>query len=453
MGVWVLQNKEPPDIETCQALLERVLSSPQLRRSARMRDLLAYAGRRALKGGCEQLREQEIGIEVFGRPAGYDTSTDNIVRVNATELRKRIEAYFESEGRDESLIMEIPRGSYIPVFRYRPVESPAESQEAQSTPAPESEPPVPISNVPKEAHVRGGLWRAGVVAAGLVILALASGCLYLWQQNRVMHRRLYPWELKPDVAALWSSFLGANPTTDVVMADEGFGLLQTVTGESYTLQDYLNRTYLNELQAQDLNPQVRSLLETLAQKTLVSRGGFILAQHLETLEPLGNRIHLYFARNYMPYLIKRDNVILFGNPQSNPWMEIYDRKLNFTVAPEPTQGNSDVTGVPRMLVEDRAPASGEQAAYAPSGSVGYCTVAYLPNAERTGKVMLIEGTTSEAAQGCGDFLLSEQGMSSLRKKLGGTEFPYFQVLVRTSHLIDTPMGATIVAYRKLTGLR
>ena len=72
-----------------------------------------------LKEGCPEIHEQEIGTKVFGRTANYDRSQDNIVRVNATELRKRIEAYFSSEGAHESLILEIPRGGYKPIIHRR----------------------------------------------------------------------------------------------------------------------------------------------------------------------------------------------------------------------------------------------------------------------------------------------------------------------------------------------
>lgn len=82
-----LQNKESPFAESCCALLQRVVASPRLRRSARMHEFLLYVGRRSLKEGCGQIPEQEIGSEVFGRPSSYDTSVDNIVRVNATDLQ------------------------------------------------------------------------------------------------------------------------------------------------------------------------------------------------------------------------------------------------------------------------------------------------------------------------------------------------------------------------------
>ncbi len=448
MGVWVLQNKEMPDTEICQALLDRILSSPQLKRSVRMRELLAYVGRRALEEGCEQLHEQEIGTEVFGRGAGYDTSSDNIVRVNATELRKRIDAYFESEGANERLIMEIPRGSYIPVFRYRPVESPVVPSPAVPAAIPESEPHlVATPAAPVPTPVRGWPWIAGGVVAGLAIVALGVACVSLSLNNRAMHRQLYPWEYKPAVAAFWTGFLGANPTTDIVMADTGFGMFQVISKQSFTLQDYLTRNYSSQLEAAKLDPQLRSALALLARRTLISRGGFTMAQHIQALEPLGNRIHLYFARTYTPSLIKRDNVILFGTQLSNPWMELFQNHLVFAVQRNPNVSDPEMRGAAREIVTNRAPITGEQATYTPTDTFGYCTADYLPNPEHTGRVLLIEGTSSDAAQGCGDFLLSQPGMSSLETKLGKTEFPYFQVLLRTSQLIDTPMTATIVAVR------
>lgn len=453
MGVWVLQNKELPDTKTCQALLDRILSSPQLKRSARMRELLAYVGRRALEDGCEQLHEQEIGTEVFGRPAGYDTSVDNIVRVNATELRKRIDAYFETEGADEPLIMEIPRGGYIPVFRYRPVESPVIAGSSLPALVADPEPrPVPVAQpeplpLPEPLRSRHWPWMAATIIAGIAAIVLGVICVRLTLENRAMHKRLFPWEYQPGVSAFWTGFLGANPTTDAVMSDTAFGMFQTISKQSYSLQDYLNRSYINELQKPGLDPQVHAMLAMLGRRTLVSRGEFAMAQHLNDLDPLNSQIHFYFARNYMPSMLKRHNVILFGTQLSNPWIEIFDNRLAFTIQRNPNVVDPEQRGAPRLVVIDRSPAAGEQATYTPLNGVGYCTTAYLPNPEHTGKVLLIEGTTSEAAEGCGDFLLSEPGMENLQNKLGKKAFPYFQVLLRTSQLIDTPITATIVAER------
>ena len=108
------QIEDPLDPELCWALLGRVASSAQLKRATRLKELLFYIGHRSLKEGCDQVHEQEIGFKVFGRSDSYDTSVDNIVRTNVSDLRKRIEAYFNSEGLHESVVMDIPRGSSFP---------------------------------------------------------------------------------------------------------------------------------------------------------------------------------------------------------------------------------------------------------------------------------------------------------------------------------------------------
>src|SRR5690242_5961006 len=90
-------------LEERQSLIERVAASEQFSRSVRLRNFLLYVGRQSLKPNSPEIHEQEIGEQVFGRPSSYDRSQDNIVRVNASELRKRIELYFATTGLHEPL--------------------------------------------------------------------------------------------------------------------------------------------------------------------------------------------------------------------------------------------------------------------------------------------------------------------------------------------------------------
>src|ERR1017187_10030994 len=116
------ERSDQPSVDEKRALIDRIAGSAQFRRSARLRDFLLYVGAQSLKDGCPDIHEQEIGAKVFGKPLAYDRGQDNIVRVSATELRKRIELYFASEGAHEMLILEIPRGAYKPIFRRRSLE-------------------------------------------------------------------------------------------------------------------------------------------------------------------------------------------------------------------------------------------------------------------------------------------------------------------------------------------
>src|SRR5713226_8857877 len=105
--------------EERKLLIDRITASRHVNRSARLRDLLLYLTNRVLEEDACEIHEQEVGHKVFGRPANYDTGSDNIVRVHASMLRKRLEQYFAEDGAQESVIVEIPKGNYAPLFRER----------------------------------------------------------------------------------------------------------------------------------------------------------------------------------------------------------------------------------------------------------------------------------------------------------------------------------------------
>lgn len=80
-------------------------------------------------------------------------------------------------------------------------------------------------------------------------------------------------------------------------------------------------------------------------------------------------------------------------------------------------------------------------------SVDDCVVAYLPNLDHNGIILLIEGTGAEATEGAGDFLLTEDQLSNFKKMLHVNKLPYLEVLLKVSSVRGTPLTATIEAYR------
>ncbi len=159
-------------------VLEGAAASSNLKRAARLREFLLYIGRKSIEDNVADLHEQEIGHTVFGRKESYDTSQDNIVRVSATELRKRVDTYFATEGKDEPLIFEIPRGSYTPVFRMRLQEAREPGADTQFEKAGHDL----ASALAALRHA-----RLAVALLSVVAVALAIACLMLWWQIRSMH--------------------------------------------------------------------------------------------------------------------------------------------------------------------------------------------------------------------------------------------------------------------------
>jgi hypothetical protein len=99
------------------------------------------------------------------------------------------------------------------------------------------------------------------------------------------------------------------------------------------------------------------------------------------------------------------------------------------------------------------PANGEHDLYSEAGTVGYCVVAYLPNPEHNGKVLLIEGTSAQATEAGGDFLLSEDKLLDFQKMLHAAKLPYFEVLLTTSQMKGSPLDVGIEEYRTYPNLR
>jgi hypothetical protein len=92
--------------------LERVLSSPAFRNSKQCQKFLKYVVEHSHAGNDELLKERCIGIEVFGRDPDYDTAADPVVRVRATEVRKRLSQYYGESPNEDDVRFEMPQGSY-----------------------------------------------------------------------------------------------------------------------------------------------------------------------------------------------------------------------------------------------------------------------------------------------------------------------------------------------------
>jgi len=154
MAVSVVVARDPPQPE-CRALVERILSSKEFQRATRLRDFLTYVVDRKLADSPQEVTEVLIGHRVFGRPANYSTGEDSIVRTEARILRQRLERYFSKEGLSEPIVLQIPKGSYLPVFQRR--DSPPVEPLAQSPP------PEPYKNL--------AIWIVSCACALVIALA------------------------------------------------------------------------------------------------------------------------------------------------------------------------------------------------------------------------------------------------------------------------------------------
>ena len=187
-------------------------------------------------------------------------------------------------------------------------------------------------------------------------------------------------------------------------------------------------------------------LDMIMRRNNGSLGDFRAAQRILAIDPAGKNFRLYSARDFTPALVNQDNLILIGARKSNPWVDLFAGSMNFQAEYDIERSGDYIRNI--------APVAGEQGIYAPPpapSTGGYCVVAYLPNPQQPGKVIIIAGTDSAATEGGGDFLTSEDQLSRLQKMLKVTTLPYFELVLKTSNLNGTPIDAKVVAYRTYPG--
>jgi hypothetical protein len=147
--------------------LENILASHFFRSAGRSKQFLQYVVQHKLEGHSEQLKERTIGTEVFLRPAGYATGDDPVVRVQAGEVRRRLEQYYQAAPTTDSHVrIELPVGSYSPVFHVRSA-APEDAPPVRSS-SPESPPRKPR----KKILIATGFALACVLAAVVAFVAI-----------------------------------------------------------------------------------------------------------------------------------------------------------------------------------------------------------------------------------------------------------------------------------------
>jgi hypothetical protein len=402
-------------------LLHRVATAPRFQKSKRLRELLLYLGERSLQDPAYVLREQEIGVDVFGRSADYDTSHDTLVRVQVSQLRKKLQEHFSEEGRDEPLIIEIPKGNYVPVFRPR-----AELVETAPAHAPYLT-PQPTSPAPRRTFVLG-------IAVGAIAIGLAFWIFGSLRQSAG----------HPGVNDLWRQLFGNGQTTYTVLADVNLLVFENLIGRTIPASEYethefdqLAELYIRDPAQRALALEVVHRVATSVSDVLAARDFGVLAasQHLP--------LNLVSARDSSSSLVSSQNTILLGSLRSNPWVSLFEGEMNF---------QTDYQEKPAaMRFVNRSPMPGEAADYpAEWRRTGYCRVAFLPNPKRSGNVLVISGSDVISTEAGARFVTSEDSVRQLRQKLGlraGESFPHFEVLLKTQVLNDSIPWFELVAYR------
>ena len=407
-----------------RAHLDEIVKGPAFKGSHRSQAFLRHVVERALHGDPEDLRERSIGIALFGRDAAYDTADDAIVRVTASDVRKRLLQHYGTAGADSRIRISLPPGSYVPEF---------------SLPAPAVEPPPAAAPAEPIASRSRRLLLIGSAVALLVLIVA-------WL---LISRRLNP--AAPLDNVIQSAFPNNGPV-QIVVADDGLILIEVLLGRRFTLQEYENLTYL---QAPEIVQKygIQRFWGGLSNHPLTNIGDLQNADHMAaSLRARNREVVVRHARQMHTRDFRNGNFILLGSSVSNPWAGLFPQaESNFPYGELPTPG------LPEVIL-NKQPRAGEPSSFVvhkddrTGDKITYARVSLLPNLTNTGRVLLIEGQSMSATEMSGGILVREDSSVKLRKMLeldARSPLPELEMILEVTEQNEIGERVELVAARKL----
>lgn len=415
------------DIAAIREHLTEVLEGSSFKGAQRSAQFLRFVVQHALAGRYDLLKERTIGAEVFGRSSTYETREDAIVRVTATDVRRRLDLHYKKEGIPSKFQISIPSGSYCPVFALVP------------KPQPERIEPATATEHRLTRSKRAWLWFG--VSLGILCIAVASAITMHHLHAKAAADSVFP----------WSFFFGSSRPLEVITSDPNLAEIAWLTGKEVAVSDYANHVYIpqpNRLTSEAerfCRMVLRGDKTALVDTTIVANVAALAGTRLRAIEVRGARtIELSDLRT-------DGNFILLGSPRSNPWTTLFSEELDFRF---------DFDDDPKVLgefIRNVKPRAGEQTAYmptAPGWATGnsFAIMAFISNPNQNGQVLLLQGISAEATKAAGQLATDLPRLSSALHRCGISDnVQHFELLLRVNTMAGQPTRADVVACHILTG--
>jgi hypothetical protein len=221
--------------------------------------------------------------------------------------------------------------------------------------------------------------------------------------------------------------------------------------EPVSLENYIRRDFLQPPHLPHRDDSDNFLAEYTANALLTSYADVAVATtFLRLMHQDMDRVQIRSARELQLRELDEGNYVFIGSPASNPWVLLFEGRLNFQEV-----RNNEAGGVAKCFT-NRNPRPGEQTSYRGLTVTGrdgddYASISVLPTSTGRGNVMIIQGLQQEGTEAAGLFLADEDKCQMLQKALGVPEKPhksiYFEALLRIHAVGGSPVSTTIVANR------
>ena len=434
------QGGPPPDGSQKEAILrelESILSSPFFRTSNRSKQFLSYVVQHTLEGSQEPLKERTIGAKLFQRPAGYSTGDDPVVRVQAGEVRRRLEQYHHAAVSPSPVRIELPVGSYAPEFRWVPTApdhaEPARAEPAPKEPAQEETAQATMPSVGETKQAAKGrnlvVWAAPILGMALILVLLAL----------ILHRSSAQ---KSALNQFWSPVLTTTEPVLICLAKPSVYLPSAELLQRYSKSPGAFKTELQRLtQPPPLHPQDKLVWGDMVEYADygVAAGDVYAAVRLSALlGRMGKESQVRIGSHYSFADLRNSPAIVVG-AFNNRWTMQMTSNLHFAFVEE--------NGEP--MIREQGPAGRAwHARFGPHGEVveDFGIVTRLLNSKTGQFVVSTAGTLATGTQAAGEFVSSSEYLEeALRTAAPDWVKKNLQFVIQTTVTDSVPGPPQVVA--------
>lgn len=436
------------DVATLRSILQEITEGPAFKGSHRSSQFLKFIVEAWITGNVDQLKERLIGVHLFKRSPSYDTGEDAIVRVTASDVRKRLLQHYGWFGNDCEFRIDLPSGSYVPQIRRKSQVDAAVGEQLLPPPTPEI--------LDHEPESQATLPQAQAVEASSAAVAPERGW-HFWQNVGIfIGAAIFGWSLhwpgfharpaSTSSALPWSAMFNSSAQTHLVTSDPDIDVIQGVTQADLSLSDYANRRYIP--QPDKLTPEQARLCKILlaSESAAAAPDLPITAKIAKLAQTFSKNLTVQGSRSFqLSFLSGGDNFIFLGSPRSDPWFSLFADKLRFQFVYDRQMGSEFIRNL-----HSHPP---EQETYVPSakgGGTGYsfAIIAFIQNPDQNGQILLLAGANGEGTAAAGDFVTDMPRISHALQNCGITPsgpIRHFEMLLRTETMAGVSRETDVIA--------
>jgi hypothetical protein len=439
-----------PSADAIRAELDAILRSATFERAPRLQRFLRYISELTLRGEGDRIHEQLIAQEVFDRDASYSPTEDSIVRRQAHALRAKLERFYASEGPQHTVLIELPIGHYVPVFRHRTAsETPAASD-------PAALPPAPLAPTSARSLLSWRVARQATVVVAALALGIAIGVVQQKLRSGVSRA-----ETTQALRDVWGGWLGSGRGVVICFTNRMTASLRHELDADRPVRD---GWYLPEPSQGDtlfrqafglpdggrLNVLPEQVMVKLGDAQAATRIGAFFGEHkvpLRTLE----------ARHLTWDILRRESIVLLGQSDMrhngiNRWVALLLEKYPFRPA-APTKDEerrivnaAPLPGEPRVFLREQADQPGHV-------DEMVALISMLPGIDPHRELLLVSGIDAPATDMAAEFITNPENLAELAARLrqsgAAPTRRHFQAVLRAEVRENVPTRAVIVALRVL----